>query len=349
MKALFRPGFYALTAAALALTSCQTTPPLNINQAANGGSLAGASCGYFGGDISTPPNAVEPRSGRNFHLEYPCDLGPDESVVLVLNLHGGGSFGEWQRLYFPVTDYASEFRMVVATPTAVTETPFRMWTSEADDQFLTDLSELLISQLGEDNIRTFWLAGHSQGGLTSSRIICSDYFADRVDGFVSLAGGRVGMRLGGDPACDFSHIHTTGEFDTVGVAGIPDTSPLADRFNCDARVRRADIVDTEAGKTYDARSEATGRPPREGWGGRPAPGTAEVFVFPGCDGDRVVADIVRLNKGHTEGLEPLVTRYIAQLMASVPTGKLGSRPRFDALADLNPQLKSGFFIPGGVD
>lgn len=324
MNRPLRTAFYALATAALTLTGCQTAQP-DSDPAAADIALAGATCGAVGGDLSTPPNAIEPNSGRQFHLEYPCDLEVDEPVVLVLNLHGGGSFGEWQRLYFPIGDYVSEFRMVVATPTAVTETPFRMWTADADDQYLQDLSSLLIGRIGESNIRSFWLAGHSQGGLTSSRIICSDYFASRVDGFVSLAGGRVGMRLGGDPTCDFSHIHTTGEFDTAGVAGIPDTSPLADRFNCDARVRAPDIVDTEAGKTYDARSEATGRPPREGWGGRPAPGTAEVYIFPNCDEGQVVADIVRLNKGHTEGLEPRVTHYIAQLMASVPPGKLHSR------------------------
>ena len=36
------------------------------------------------------------------------------------------------------------------------------------------------------------VAGHSQGGLTSRRIVCTDYFKDKVDVRISLSGGRVG-------------------------------------------------------------------------------------------------------------------------------------------------------------
>ncbi len=283
-----------------------------------------APCGAYGGDITTQANAVEPNSGREYFLEYPCDLGADEKVIVVLNLHGGGSAGAWQRLYFPLTDYADKYRLVVATPTAVTVKPFRLWTTEADDQYLQDISEQLINHYGAARIKSFWLAGHSQGGLTSIRIACNDYFSKRADGFLSLAGGRIGMRFGGDPSCNYSHIFTTGEADTAGVAGIPPTSPLAERYGCDAKARQADVVDTVAGKVYDTRSEATGRPPREGWGGKPGPGTAEVYTFPNCNEGEVVADIVRLNKGHTEGLEPKITEKIVEMMASIPGGKIRS-------------------------
>ncbi len=310
-----------LLTAAATISACQTSMPEQRNQLANGAQLAGASCGAFGGDISSPANATEPNSGRQFHLEYPCDLGPSEPVVLVLNLHGAGSYEQWQRLYFPITDYAQDYRMVVATPTALTAEPIRVWREEADDQYLQDVSSLLIDAIGESNVRSFWLTGHSQGGLTSNRIVCSDYFGDKVDGFVSLAGGRVGGRHELQ-SCDFSHIHTTGELDTAGVAGIPDTSPLADRYSCGPQTRLADIVDTQPGKVYDSRTEENGRPTRPGWGGMPGPGVAEVLVFPNCEDNRVVADIVRLDKGHTEGLEPQVTRYIARMMASIPGGKL---------------------------
>ena len=34
------------------------------------------------------------------------------------------------------------------------------------------------------------------------------------------------------------------------------------------------------------------------------PGVAEEYLYPGCRDGRVVADFVRLDKGHTEGLEP---------------------------------------------
>jgi hypothetical protein len=36
----------------------------------------------------------------------------------------------------------------------------------------------------------------------------------------------------------------------------------------------------------------------------------------------VIADVVRLNKGHTEGLEPKVTEALIQLMVSARGGKV---------------------------
>ena len=40
----------------------------------------------------------------------------------------------------------------------------------------------------------------------------------------------------------------------------------------------------------------------------------------GCG--RVIADVVRLDKGHTEGLEPRITEELIKLMVSAPGGKL---------------------------
>ena len=37
---------------------------------------------------------------------------------------------------------------------------------------------------------------------------------------------------------------------------------------------------------------------------------------------RVVADVVRLDKGHTEGLEPRVTEELIKLMVAAPGGKV---------------------------
>ena len=57
---------------------------------------------------------------RTFFLDYPCDLKPGEKVMFVLSLHGAGSFGNWQRHYFPLLDYKDKYRLVIATPTAPT-------------------------------------------------------------------------------------------------------------------------------------------------------------------------------------------------------------------------------------
>jgi hypothetical protein len=50
-------------------------------------------------------SAVDEKTGRKFYLDDPDDLKPGEPVVFILNLHGGGSVGAWQRAYFPAVDY----------------------------------------------------------------------------------------------------------------------------------------------------------------------------------------------------------------------------------------------------
>ena len=37
-------------------------------------------------------------------------------MTFILSLHGGGSYGNWQRHYFPILDYVDKYRLVVATP-----------------------------------------------------------------------------------------------------------------------------------------------------------------------------------------------------------------------------------------
>jgi hypothetical protein len=281
-------------------------------------------------------NAVEPKSGRKFFLDYPCDLKSGEEVVFVLSLHGAGSIGNWQRHYVPIVDFKERYRLVVATPTAATSEPTRRWVAEADDVFLQNVVELVFEEFGRNNIRSFWLAGHSQGGITSRRIICSEYFGARVDGWLSLSGGRIGQTrptFGRTPAasnasppappqtpaaeqlppCDFSFIYTAGQLE---IAALPATSPWAEKYGCGSRQRRNDIADTRAGYVT-----ATDQSRGPAWGRFARPGTAEAYVFPKCRDGRVVADFLRLDKGHTEGLEPNVLEEIVKLMVAARGGK----------------------------
>ena len=46
-----------------------------------------------------------------------------------------------------------------------------------------------------------------------------------------------------------------------------------------------------------------------------------MWVYPNARDGRVIADVVRLDKGHTEGLEPKVTEALIALMVSAPGGK----------------------------
>ncbi len=289
--------------------------------------------------------ATDPSTGRQFFLDYPCDLKPGEKVTFVLNIHGAGSIGNWQRHYFPAVDYVDKYRLVVATPTAATspvrvpgQPGVRVWVPEADDAHLQGITTAVIGAFGRANIRAFWLAGHSQGGLTSNRIVCTPFFASKVDGWLSLSGGRIGrsemnprfgppkpdgsppdprpipLGAGPPPQCEFSHIYETGEHEIVS---LPATSPWADKYGCRARVQKADIVDDRAGYVWDYARQ--GYPV---WGLKARPGKAEEWVYPGCREGRVVADVVRLDKGHTEGLEPNVTETLVKLMVSAPGGKI---------------------------
>ena len=135
------------------------------------------------GDVVTNGGpVVEPKTNRNYFLDYPCDLTRGEKVTFILSLHGGGSYANWQRHYFPILDYKDKHRLVIATPFS----PRRVWGAE-DDEYLQNIVTSVVEQLGKENIKAFWLAGHSQGGLTARRIVCSEFFASRVDGFLSLS------------------------------------------------------------------------------------------------------------------------------------------------------------------
>ncbi|XOV90620.1 MAG: alpha/beta fold hydrolase [Pseudomonadota bacterium] len=337
---------FALATVLLAITGCQSNPPLVTEP-------LGVACaspppvhckdGDCAAKLGNLGNATDKKTGRSFFLDYPCDLKQGEDVVFILNIHGAGSIANWQRHYFPAMDYKEKYRLVVATPTAAgsgsmgSGPGIRMWMPQLDDAHLQDITNEVIAAFGKENIRSFWLAGHSQGGATSHRIVCTPFFRDKVDGLLSLSGGRIGradiVAAFGPPApdgtppaprerrwpdqplpdCDFSHIYTTGEYEIVG---LPDESPWAKRYSCDARVREADIIDDQPGWVEDSNRKGY-----KVWGMSARPGVAEVFNYPNCRDGRVVADVVRMDKGHTEGLEPKVTERILQLMTSASGGK----------------------------
>jgi poly(3-hydroxybutyrate) depolymerase len=289
----------------------------------------------------TAEPVTESKTGRTYLLDYPCDLRAGEKVTFVLSLHGGGSSGTWQRRYFPAYDYKDQSRLVIATPYS----PTRSW-SENDDAYLQNIVTTIVEQVGRNNIQAFWLVGHSQGGATSRRLVCTDFFTTKVDGFLSLSGGRVGgaperssnagrpVQSGeaqaargaalpagrgavpAEPTCDFSHIYTTGQHE---VASLPATSAWAQKYGCGARVRQGEIEDTKPGYVHDGGRQ---NPGSKAWGLLPRPGKAEMFTYPGCSDGRVVADVVRIDKGHTEGLEPSVTEELVKLMLSARGGKI---------------------------
>ncbi len=300
--------------------------------------------------------AIEPKTTRPFFLDYPCDLKIGDEVTFILSLHGGGSYGNWQRHYFPIVDYKDSYHLVIATPNA----PPRVW-GEVDDEYLQNIVELVHQDLAKHQVkvRTFWLAGHSQGGMTSNRLLRTDFFKKRVDGWLSLSGGRLGGSPGradfgirpptrpaaaGDsttpaappsdadaeaaarrfaaaraalqelPDADFSFIFETGQHE-MDDQGLPMASTWAEKYGCGKPVARGEVTDTKAGYVWDPTRQDPGS---AAWGRAPRPGNAEIRQYSDCKGGRVVADIVRLDKGHTEGLEPRITEEIVKLMLTAP-------------------------------
>jgi hypothetical protein len=301
-----------------------------------------------GAIVTQQGSTVEMKSRRTFFLDCPADYKPGDKVNLVLSLHGGGSYANWQRNYFPAMDVKDKYKLVIMTPSS----PTRVWT-EVDDEYLHNIVDAVVGAVGKENVQRFILAGHSQGGMTSNRIICTDYFKDKVDVRISLSGGRIGPstpanrgfgagaipvyksgeagaadaaaqrpRLpptasSGPPggACDYSFIFSNGEYESIPEA----TSPLADKFGCGARAQLPDVIDPKQGYVWDSTRQDPGT---DGWGHYPKSGRAQVYQFPNCKDGRVVADIVKMQKGHTEGYEPNVTDKIMELAVSAKGGKI---------------------------
>jgi hypothetical protein len=308
------------------------TGPVSAQQSVN---LLGSAC-----TPALDQPVTDPGTDRTYVLDYPCDLQAGEPLTFILNLHGGGSNTSYQHGYFPAFEYKEKHRLVIATPYS----PIRRWT-EVDDEYLQNIITAVTDAVGQENIRAFWLAGHSQGGSTSRRLVCSNFFRNRVDGFLSLSGGRLGgspqrsptagrPRQADDPAadpslppparraqiadptCDFSHIFAIGEHEIVD---LPASSSWAAKYNCRPRIQRANVVDTEAGYVHDSGHQ---NPATKAWGRLPRGGSSQIFDYPGCDDGRVIADVVRIDKGHTEGLEPNVVDEILQMMVVAKGGKI---------------------------
>jgi hypothetical protein len=318
--------------------TCQTPPPLHCPDANCPATM-----------VTESGTAVEPKTGRKFFLDYPCDLKKGEKVTFILLLHGFGSYGNWQRHYFPAVDFKDKYRLVIATPNASANPP-KFW-APVDDEYLQGIVTLVYDQIGKENIKAFWLVGHSQGGLTSNRLVRTDFFKEKVDGWLSLSGGRLGTNPGRGnfsnlaargpapaaaapaagrgganpiaapprelPSNEFSFIYETGQHE-MDAKGIPETSEWGQKLGCSARVKKPDVVDAKAGYVYDSTRQDPGS---DAWGRLPRPGTAEVFEYPHCKGGRIVADVVRESKGHTEGLEPQVTEQLIKLMLSAKKPK----------------------------
>jgi hypothetical protein len=90
-------------------------------------------------------------------------------------------------------------------------------------------------------------------------------------------------------------------------------------YGCGAQAKQGEVVDTKAGYIYDRGRQ---NPGTKQWGLLPRPGKANVFVYSNCTDGRVVADVIRIDKGHTEGLEPRVTEELVKMILLARGGKI---------------------------
>ena len=101
--------------------------------------------------------------------------------------------------------------------------------------------------------------------------------------------------------------------------GLPETSPWADRYGCGrkrARARRAST--TSPGYVWTMAKPAA----QPGAGAQAAARNGPGLRLSRLPGGRLVADVLRLDKGHTEGLEPKITEKLIQMMVAARGGKL---------------------------
>jgi hypothetical protein len=126
--------------------ACQTPPPLHCPDKDCPSKM-----------VTEEGTAIEPKTGREFFLDYPCNLKKGEKVTFILSLHGFGSYGNWTRHYFPLMDYKEKYHLVIATPNAVAPPP-KAWTP-VDDEYLQNIVELIYDKFGKENIKAFgWSA-----------------------------------------------------------------------------------------------------------------------------------------------------------------------------------------------
>jgi polyhydroxybutyrate depolymerase len=183
---------------------------------------------------------------RTAHLYVPASLPPNESVSLLVALHGGTGTGRQFERTSAFDNLAEANRFLVVYPDGVGRGPaedqLRTWNgglccgaaaknSVDDVTFLRDLVQQLSAEYHVDPDRVF-ATGHSNGMIMSYRLVC-----EAADVFVAAA-GQAGT-LGVDecnPTAPISFLHIHGSADVnipidgghgQGISGVTFPSPRA--------------------------------------------------------------------------------------------------------------------------
>jgi hypothetical protein len=250
------------------------------------------------GPRDQPGPIVEMKTRRTYFLDYPCDLKPGEKVTFILSLHGAGSYGNWQRHYFPIVDYKEAHspgdrdtqladarlvggrRRVSAEHRDVRGGPDRprqhqgilaggAFARRTDIQ--PDHSHRVLQEhrrwLAESLRWTTWWKPGPRDFRDRAALYCSGP-RERGTGRARCAARR--CKPARSSLRDFSFIFATGERE-MDEKGLPSASEWAAKYGCGPKGAAQDIVDTKAGYIYDRSRQ---NPPNPAWGLLPRPGKA---------------------------------------------------------------------------
>ena len=161
-------------------------------------------------------------SDRQAELRIPANIGENETLPLVIALHGFSEYPGYVYDYFAGVDSVDDNRHLLLTPYG-TENPdgYYFWNGTpaccdfygqniGDVGYLSSLISTAIADYGADQNRVM-LIGHSNGGFMSHRMACDA--GDILHTIVNLAGATYG---------DFSDCSNTGTPNIINVHGTND-------------------------------------------------------------------------------------------------------------------------------
>ena len=210
--------------------------------------------------------------GRDVTLHYPC-VREGAPVTFILNLHGTmpeQTLKGYQVPYFRAHWHVDTHNLIVVAPKAI-GAQWGVFDGGADEPHLLEIIDWVYTTFGKLDIRSMWVAGHSQGALYAKTFVCHPAIADKVGGVVAQAG------FNANPLCidRVSHIHTIGEFDMGGI--LPEQSIAAAAHGCSASITGPVML-----------------------------GNNRHRFFEGCDPGWVHSDYFMLGKGHVEVIDDVV-------------------------------------------